>query len=596
MEQSHGRPFPRVASICMVLVCLFTSIPSSAAQGIAIADDKAGLKDPPELKPMKYRLVGPAWGGRVSRAAGIAGDPNTYYAASASGGVWKSTDGGLTWKPIFDEQPISSIGSIAVAPSDPNVIYVGSGEANIRGNVAPGNGIYKSLDAGKSWTHVWKQEGQIGTMCVHPSNPNVAFAAVLGHAFGPNPERGVYRTKDGGKTWEQVLKKDENTGASDVALDPSNPNILFAGLWQARRRSWELESGGPGSGLYMSRDGGDTWKQLTEKGLPKGPWGKIGVAVAPSDGRRVYALIEAEEGGMFRSDDGGDTWTRTSGNRLLRQRAWYYSTITVNPTNPLVGTSVTFDASATTDPDNNIVSYRWDFGDGTPAATVSTRQVSHAFASYGTYRVTLVVTDGFGRTDEYSFDVLVQGVGGDGSALVLGVIIAAALATILFAASEPGRVALMTATTGRMYARKPKDEKDSEIRGAILYYVRVHPGDCYMDIKRNLDLNDGVVTYHLARLEKDALIRSAIQGARMRYYPAEMRVPLENGGELHEIQQRILRVIAQAPGMPVAVLSEQLGLSTQLTLYHLRKLAQGGRVQLERSGLRLRAFPPRTHP
>jgi len=318
----------------MVLVCLFTSIPSSAAQGIAIADDKAGLKDPPELKPMKYRLVGPAWGGRVSRAAGIAGDPNTYYAASASGGVWKSTDGGLTWKPIFDEQPISSIGSIAVAPSDPNVIYVGSGEANIRGNVAPGNGIYKSLDAGKSWTHVWKQEGQIGTMCVHPSNPNVAFAAVLGHAFGPNPERGVYRTKDGGKTWEQVLKKDENTGASDVALDPSNPNILFAGLWQARRRSWELESGGPGSGLYMSRDGGDTWKQLTEKGLPKGPWGKIGVAVAPSDGRRVYALIEAEEGGMFRSDDGGDTWTRTSGNRLLRQRAWYYSTITVNPTNP----------------------------------------------------------------------------------------------------------------------------------------------------------------------------------------------------------------------------------------------------------------------
>lgn len=307
---------------------------ASAQQATEAPKGWGGLTDPSELKSLKYRSIGPAWGGRVARAAGVPGDANTYYFASASGGVWKSTDAGLTWKSIFDDQPISSIGSIAIAPSDGNVIYVGSGEANIRGNVAAGNGIYKSVDAGKTWTQVWKQEGQIGTMVVDPRNSDVAFAAVLGHAFGPNPERGVYRTKDGGKTWQQVLKKDESTGASDVALDPSNPNIVFAGLWQARRRPWEMTSGGPGSGLYVSRDGGDTWKQLTEKGLPKGIWGKIGVAVAPSDGRRVYALIEAEEGGLFRSDDGGESWTRASNNHLLSQRAWYYSTITVNPANP----------------------------------------------------------------------------------------------------------------------------------------------------------------------------------------------------------------------------------------------------------------------
>jgi photosystem II stability/assembly factor-like uncharacterized protein len=329
------RRLTTVAALFVLVLATWNSQTRSYAQQPAETPRGwGGLNDPPELKSLKYRSIGPAWGGRVARAAGVPGDANTYYAASASGGVWKSTDAGLTWKSIFDDQPISSIGSIAIAPSDPNVIYVGSGEANIRGNVAAGNGIYKSIDAGKTWTHVWKQEGQIGTMVADPRNADVAFAAVLGHAFGPNPERGVYRTKDGGKTWQQVLKKDENTGASDVALDPSNPNIVFAGLWQARRRPWELTSGGPGSGLYVSRDGGDTWKQLTEKGLPKGIWGKIGIAVAPSDGNRVYALIEAEEGGFFRSDDGGDSWTRASANRLLRQRAWYYSTITVNPTNP----------------------------------------------------------------------------------------------------------------------------------------------------------------------------------------------------------------------------------------------------------------------
>jgi len=217
--------------------------------------------------------------------AGVPGDRRTYYAATASGGVWKSTDGGIHWKPIFDDQPVSSFGAVAVAASDPNVVYVGSGEANIRGNVAAGNGIYKSTDAGKTWKHVWKQEGQIGQMIVHPRNPDVAFAAVLGHAFGPNPERGVYRTKDGGKTWERVLYKDEDTGASDVCIDPSNPRVVFAGLWQARRRPWEMTSGGPGSDLSVSRDGGDTWTSLK-----KSVSASVGVSEDTGAGRGVVAL------------------------------------------------------------------------------------------------------------------------------------------------------------------------------------------------------------------------------------------------------------------------------------------------------------------
>lgn len=311
--------------------------PAGAAQPKAGAE-KAGkelkLEDPPGVKGLKYRLLGPAWGGRTTRAAGVPGAANLFYFTAASGGVWKSTDGGKSFSPVFDDQPISSIGSLAIAPSDPNVIYVGSGEANIRGNVAAGNGIYKSTDAGKSWSHVWVQEGQIGEMAVDPRSSDVAFAAVLGHAFGPNPERGVYRTKDGGKSWVQVLKKDEWTGASSVTLDPNNPNVVFAGLWQARRRPWEMTSGGPGGGLWLSRDGGDSWKQLTGGGLPDGLWGKVGVAIAPSDGRRVYALIENEKGGLFRSDDGGESWTLTSSDRRIRQRAWYYTTLTVHPTQP----------------------------------------------------------------------------------------------------------------------------------------------------------------------------------------------------------------------------------------------------------------------
>jgi photosystem II stability/assembly factor-like uncharacterized protein len=310
------------------------ALPAFASLGADAAKDDKG-----PFKNLKYRSIGPAAGGRVSRACGVPGDPLTYYVAAAAGGVWKSSDGGLTWKSIFDDQPTSSIGCIAVAPSDSNVLYVGSGEANIRGNVMPGNGIYKSGTGGKTWTHVWKHKGQIGQMIVHPTNPDIAFAAVLGHAFGPNAERGVYRTTDGGKTWKQVLQKNGDTGAIDVCFDPANPRILFAALYQTRRTPWSLASGGPGSGLYRSEDGGDSWKEIKhdpddeDNTLPPQPWGRVGIAVAQSNSNRIYAVIEAEKGGLYRSDDGGEKWDLVNGAHYLRQRPWYFSTAHVDPAN-----------------------------------------------------------------------------------------------------------------------------------------------------------------------------------------------------------------------------------------------------------------------
>lgn len=286
------------------------------------------------FKGMKYRVIGPFRGGRSLTASGIPGDPTTYYFGATGGGVWKSTDGAITWTSVFDKQAVSSIGSLAVAPSDPNIVYVGTGEACIRGDISHGDGVYKTLDGGKTWKNVGLRDSRsIGKVIVDPQNADRVFVAALGHPFGPNPERGIFRTLDGGKTWEKVLYKDENTGGIDIAFDPHSANILYASLWAARRTAWSLTSGEPGSGLYRSNDGGTTWKQLQDHGLPKPPYGKIGVAVA-ANSDRVYALIEAQEGGVYRSDDDGDTWQLVNDDHAFLQRAFYYMHIIADPQDP----------------------------------------------------------------------------------------------------------------------------------------------------------------------------------------------------------------------------------------------------------------------
>ena len=281
---------------------------------------------------MRWRQVGPFRGGRVLAVTGVPGEPSVFYFGGASGGVWKSTDTGVNWQPIFDKQPTASIGAIAVANSDHNVIYVGSGEACIRGNLTYGNGVYKTVDGGKTWKNLGlKDTRHIGAVIVDPKNPNIVFVAALGHAYGPNEERGVFRTTDGGATWQKVLYKDNKTGAIDVVFDPNNPSTLFASLWEVYRTPWSLNSGGQGSGLYKSTDGGTTWAHLEGHGLPAGIMGRIGVSVSGADSNKVYAMIESKEGGLYRSDDGGENWIRMNEDGRLRQRAWYFSHIFADP-------------------------------------------------------------------------------------------------------------------------------------------------------------------------------------------------------------------------------------------------------------------------
>jgi photosystem II stability/assembly factor-like uncharacterized protein len=311
-------------------VLLLLGAPAAGAQTTAHYDTSL-------YRGLVWREVGPFRGGRVTAVAGISAQPLVYYLGGTGGGVWKTVDGGLTWAPVSDKYfTAGSIGAIAVAPSDPNVVYVGTGESPLRGNVSPGDGMYRSTDAGKTWKKVGLTDaGQIAHVEVHPQDAELAYAAVVGHAFGANPTRGVFRTHDGGRTWVKVLFRNDSTGAIDLAMDPVNPRILYAGLWQAVRRPWEFVSGGAGSGIFKSTDGGDTWTELTRNpGLPKSVIGKVGLAVSPLVHERVWALVEADSGGLFRSDDGGATWTRTSDDHELRQRAWYFTHVFADPGNP----------------------------------------------------------------------------------------------------------------------------------------------------------------------------------------------------------------------------------------------------------------------
>src|SRR5437660_10992551 len=281
-----------VAALLFPLSILLPGAPSPSPTPPQAVDEKL-------FEGLQWRQIGPFRGGRALTIEGVPGEPDTYYFGAVAGGVWKTIDGGANWTPLFDKQPISSIGAIAIAPSDHNVIYAGTGEAAIRGNTTYGTGIFKSIDGGKTWQNVGlKDSRQIGALIVDPRDENVVLVAALGHAFGPNAERGIFRTADGGKTWTKVLSKDENTGGIDVVFDPHNPNIVFASLWQARRHPWFFSSGGPGSGLYRSEDNGVTRNHLEGNGLPGGILGKIGIAVSGADSNRLDAIIVARQCGL----------------------------------------------------------------------------------------------------------------------------------------------------------------------------------------------------------------------------------------------------------------------------------------------------------
>ncbi len=315
-----------------------------AALPAAMLAQQAAPPNADTYRQLHWRFIGPE-GNRFTSVAGVPGDPHVYYAGAASGGIYKTTDGGVHWQAVFDDQLVSSIGSLAVAKSDPNIVWAGTGEGKIRSHISVGQGVYKSMDAGKTWALMGlEQTGRIPRIVIDPRNPEVVCACALGHAYGPQPDRGVFRTEDGGKTWSKVLFVDENTGCSDIAMDPQNPRVLFAGMWQLEIHTWGRESGGPGSGLFMSVDGGVTWKKLTGHGLPSRPVGKVAVAIAASNPNRVYALIETgdgvpwkgqptDSGQVFRSEDGGENWKVVSYDHYAMGRAHYYSRMAVAPDN-----------------------------------------------------------------------------------------------------------------------------------------------------------------------------------------------------------------------------------------------------------------------
>ncbi|MCL6595969.1 MAG: glycosyl hydrolase [Firmicutes bacterium] len=286
------------------------------------------------LDGLRWRLIGPFRGGRVTAVVGHPTERNVFFFGACAGGIWRTEDGGITWRNVSDGQVDSAaVGALAISPSDPNVVYAGMGEVCVRSNVYGGDGVYRSTDGGRTWRHLGLADTRhIGRIVVHPTDPDRVYVAALGHAFGPNEERGVYRSADGGRTWERVLFRDRDTGAVSLAMDPTNPRILYAAFWQVRRTPWSLTSGGPGSAVFRSLDGGDTWEEVGE-GLPGGPLGRIGLAHSARSGR-VYATVEAREGGIYRSDDYGATWVRTTDNPDLRQRPWYFNHITADPVDP----------------------------------------------------------------------------------------------------------------------------------------------------------------------------------------------------------------------------------------------------------------------
>jgi photosystem II stability/assembly factor-like uncharacterized protein len=324
---------------CAVAIAASAVLPSfqswrpvhAQAQPIAAP---AGAIDASLFSGLRWRSLGPSRGGRSIAVAGSASRPHEYYFGATGGGLWKTTDDGITWRPVSDTSfKTSSVGAVAVAESNPDVVYAGMGEVALRGNVIQGDGVYRSADGGRTWSHVGLDKTMaIGRIRVHPSNPDVAYVAALGDPYGANSERGVFKTVDAGKTWTRVLFRDEKTGAVDLSMDPRNPDVLYAGLWEVFRTPHSLSSGGPGSGLFKTTDGGRTWTELTKNaGLPPPLWGKIGVSVSGADTNRVYAIIESAEGGVFLSDDGGASWTRVNDSRQLRQRAFYYTRIYADP-------------------------------------------------------------------------------------------------------------------------------------------------------------------------------------------------------------------------------------------------------------------------
>src|SRR5215471_19064557 len=289
------------------------------------------------LDQLSWRLVGPHRGGRVVAVAGHPSERSTFYFGSSGGGVWGTADAGITWRNLSDGYfRRSSVGAIALAPSEPSVMYVGMGESTIRNNASSGDGVYRSVNGGLTWNHLGLEATRhIASVRVDPADSDIAYVAALGHAHGPNPERGIYRTRDGGASWELVLPGSEDAGAADLCLDPRNPRILYATLWQARRLPWRLDSGGPGSGLWRSADGGDTWEDLSRRpGMPKGVMGRAGVTASGARPGRVWCIVEAEDGAVFRSDDYGDHWERLSEQADLRRRAWYYQHIFADPVDP----------------------------------------------------------------------------------------------------------------------------------------------------------------------------------------------------------------------------------------------------------------------